>query len=266
MSWQERRRYGRQFYREFPLLELGASLADEPASVGAYARHHLRPENAPAPGRGTRVPTSPPDRIFRCPTTGRRFGFAANHRTYMRELHPPAVDFRRFASPHDGWRFAFKDNLKLHHDVLAFERRQANDVERRLQWKHRPEFAVPIASPCDRPYKKRVAISIDLPTTTKEWGYHPQWPADADDLPALPEADRTDDGRHRGWTHSDRADNWFLEEQKLATAHDAYADFYESRLGGRGATVPKLWTRVFPADADCGNCDGEKMETDNRAE
>jgi len=72
-----------------------------------------------------------------------------------------------------------------------------------------------------------------------------KWPRNYDDLPPVRQPRAAASGpSHRGWTHSDDADSWYLESHTRGI-HDEYNEFTRDLFGER-AVCPRLWSTVFP--------------------
>lgn len=79
---------------------------------------------------GTRM-RGGPAKLYVCANTGRRYGFWDNYVRHTRLLdRHPRLDFNEHSDAHDGWRFSYRDNLRLHDHVLALERGQGRRRER----------------------------------------------------------------------------------------------------------------------------------------
>ncbi|TRY63885.1 hypothetical protein TCAL_15241 [Tigriopus californicus] len=180
--------------------------------------------------------------------TGKTYRFWDHFVKHSQELSPmygPKTDFNRFSSPHDGWLFHHKDNLDLHQRILKFEHGQAQDLEVRSHLNEGPgpfEANSPLEFLAQREkmkllkdkMSKELTIEEDrhdrfkrknLETIGKPRPYFPPWDHLAQEGPSRIKPRP----KHRGWTHGDDSESWFLEA-KTRGAHDDYMDFYQDRM------------------------------------
>lgn len=163
-------------------------------------------------------------------------------------MYGPKTEFNQYLSPHDGWLFHHKDNLDLHHRILKFEHGQARDLETRSRLNEGPGPYLP-NSPLEflakrekmKMFKEKVSQELaieedrherfvrkNLETNGKPRPYFPPYDfLGQEDTPQVRSRPK-----HRGWTHGDDSESWFLEA-KTRGPHDDYMDFYENRMNSQ---------------------------------
>jgi len=134
MSRQEIKFYGKQEFRQFPLV----TLEELPSTndLGDIVRRAARGE------LGTRIKAL--DKPLVCGVTAKSYKFWDNliyHYKNLAPLHGPKVEFHQYTCPHDNWLFTERSNLKLHNKVCKYEQAQATEIEHRLnldnaEWVH----------------------------------------------------------------------------------------------------------------------------------
>ena len=230
MSRKQIREFGTHEFRTFPLVDM-APLPD--IGVKPYSEH------AWSSGKdlGTRIKDLKKPLV--CSKTGKSYAFYDNYAAHTKtlgKLHGPKLDFNEYTGAHDGWRFCFRDNLKLHNQVLALERKQAQEVRARAGLTAQPYYEVPAL---DKFHKKKFEQSVPLKPFKKD-KYPPE---NYDDLLALHEpVEKKLKASHSGWTHSEESETWFLDD-KTPSIHDEWADFYADCYKGK-IVIPKFYPQV----------------------
>ncbi len=225
MSRQHKREFGRQEFRSYPLITLrpppDPTLAD-------YVRSALDDPTH----LGTRVKFPRRNCVRR---DGESYLFWENFQQRSRSAAPPLglapVDFQRYTSCHDDWLFHFRDNLRLHNDIKKFERRQADDVRRRLELGERVEPVDIVRNYETKKKKKEMKICEEPPAAKRKMVVcglrcFEDYPANPDRLPPVSPPEAKPRPEHIGWTHSDAAESWFLEDT-TPSLYQEHADFYQ---------------------------------------
>lgn len=221
MSHRQRRQYGTQEFRRFPLIDFQPLPAH---NVRSYTTQAWKEGQS----LGTRVHY--PQKIFECPKTGKQYIFWDNFLEHTKKLSPldgPRVDFQNYTGAHDGWNYSYRDNMKLHNDIIKFEKSQASDLVRRLDLGKDQ-----IYEDCYQRYVNRKAREEE----EKKRATFPErsigdliskyYPRNVDALPDFTvKKKEIDPKQHIGWSHSDHVPNWFLDDKTRST-HDDLADFY----------------------------------------
>lgn len=237
MSRLQMRSYGTQEFRDYPFIDL-QPLPD--IRVSSYVERALHGEQH----LGPRVANPAwPKKPFLCRKTGKAYLFWGNYLEHVRKLSPlygpPAhVVLQTSRSPHDDRTFHFRQNLKLHNRVKRFQKELEDQVQDRLRGHHHKGMHSPEVGKTSshaNPVKDKMVQRV---------GTHPEWPRDVDNLPGLAWPDGGDvepsSTFYRGWTKSDSAESWFLEDPGCHSgSFDDYVLFYQG-LCSRKVVRPKL--------------------------
>ena len=124
MSRQEKKAYGRQEFRKFPLVTLDA-LPDQ-KDLSDYYQRGARGE------LGSRIKNL--EKPLICGKTAKSYKFWDNLMYHYKHLYPlygKPVDFQQYTCAHDSWLYYFPDNLKLHNRVCKFEQAMATEIVKR---------------------------------------------------------------------------------------------------------------------------------------
>lgn len=242
MSWRQRRQYGTQEFREFPLI----SFSPLPThNVKSYTTKAWREGQ----DLGTRIHY--PQRIFECPKTGKRYIFWDNFLAHTKSLSPlfgPKVDFQNYSGAHDGWHYSYRDNVKLHNEVIKFEKQQAGQLVERLEQrgpnqKYEDCYQRYLKKKAEQQEQEKRVPFPERPVSDLFSKYYPQ------DVEALPNFEvkkkPVPAGQHVGWSHSDHAPTWFLDDKTRST-HDDLADFYANCYKTK-IVRPKYESMIIPA-------------------
>jgi len=124
MSIQEKKAYGKQEFRKYPLVTL-EELPDQ-KDLGDYYQRGARGELGP------RIKNL--EKPLICGKTAKSYKFWDNLMYHYKHLYPlygKPVEFKQYTCAHDSWLYYFPENLKLHNKVCKFEQAMATEVEKR---------------------------------------------------------------------------------------------------------------------------------------
>jgi len=269
MSRQEKKNYGSQEFRSYPLITMEHLPETTKSDYYQYA----------AKGNvGTRIKDVKKHLI--CGKTAKSYLYWDNliyHYKNLAPLYGKNVEFKEYHSA-EGWLYNHPHNLRLHNKVTSFEKTQASLLEKRLNLnnpdyrpahernmeryvndeekintstvkrsrflKRKPETAKPRRSSCET--EEATTKEAKIKEEPEKQYYEPKdkldYPWDPDMLKPLAKPKPKNVPEYYGWTHTNDADSWFLEAH-TPSIHDEYAEAIKNVLTMR-VVCPKLYSTV----------------------